>query len=231
MTSFLSLLAESTESPAATSMREITHAVSTSGGELLKKFHGAGTDMQVAFAIGAIIVAAFIAIILLIALRRHPNDSGPIDTLIERLDRLEVSQRESGHPAHLASELKGMVGYFKQELHELRQLCLAIHHQQVNASNTHDRDLYASRAGTGGIERRRNSHDLNSTDTRVVDENQSANTLTPEKHIEEISPRQPHSARVRVGEIPSRVVAEARAAYSPSVSGRGGFFNAPRAKL
>lgn len=207
----LASVAEVPKSPAADSLREATQALTTSSGELVKLFHAAGTEVQVAFAIGAVVIAALMAIVMVLLLRRPSHSQDALLEVIDRLDRLERAQQGPHSSAHLQSEVKGAIGYFKQELKDLRQICIAIHHHHVmhnhSGSTTRDRMLYARDAeadhgpsGSNGSTRAR----------------QPSGAVAPTGHDRDIdSSLNARSIRARAGEIPTRLIAEARAALIP----------------
>lgn len=207
----LTSVADVPKSPAADSLREATQALTTSSSQLVKLFHAAGTEVQIAFAIGAVVVAALMAIVMVLLLRRPSHSQDALLEVIDRLDRLERAQQGPHSAGHLHSEVKGAIGYFKQELKDLRQICIAIHHHHVmhspSGSTTRDRMLYARDAdadhgpsGSNGSTRAR----------------QASGAVAPTGHDRDIdSSLDPRSIRARAGEIPTRLIAEARAALIP----------------
>jgi hypothetical protein len=199
------------KSPAVDSLREAQQVFTASSSELIKLFHSAGTEMQIAFAIGAVIVAALMATVMVLVVRRPTNGQEALLEVIDRLDRLERAQQGPHSAQHLQSEVKGAIGYFKQELKDLRQICVAIHHHHVmhnhSGSTTRDRKLYAQDSEAG------KDYSTSSTGRRVRRAS-GARVPTDKERIRDSS-LDSRTIRARAGEIPSRLIAEARAALIP----------------
>lgn len=195
MLGVLELFAQSKESPAVASLREMQGALTSSAGSLVQKFQATGAETQLAFAAAAVVLALIIMVVMLFVLRRPGHASGAVDELLERLDRLEVVQREQSQTGGLHPEIRGAIGYFKQELRELRQICMATH-QNVSShpAQRNGEDLYAAASRDSGSGRGSGS----GGDSRGLQVERTSHS----------------AARSRAGEIPTRFVAETRAAFA-----------------
>lgn len=96
---------------------------------VVQKLSELGLEPNIVFGFMALAIAVATVLVLFAFMRRQSSGHVSYDQLMERLDRLEITLREGTVAGRSNSEVKGTIGYFKQELTDIRAMVFALQQQ------------------------------------------------------------------------------------------------------
>jgi hypothetical protein len=121
----LHLLSEAKAESAVTSLKKATDSLGSMTSVISDRL-GGGSEVQLAFA-GMALLIALLTALLLLSMRKGPSHGA--EDIMARLDLLEIALREAVKSQSMSSDAKGTIGYFKQELGDIRHLTVGVQHQ------------------------------------------------------------------------------------------------------
>jgi len=120
-------LSQAKSESAVTSLKTAGGSLGAMTNAIAERVSGGGNEVQLAFA-GMALLIALLTALLLLSLRKGPGH-GSAEDLMARLDLLEIALREAVQAQGMSAEVRGTIGYFKQELGDIRHLTVGLQHQ------------------------------------------------------------------------------------------------------